>query len=234
MAKALQRGIFRRRGLTAPDIAGPGVVTGIQSAANSAATVVPGAVSKVQSAAGAAATSISGAIGSIIPRNCSIGTGKFCIGIAEGLTCDNLPLNLSQILPSDIVESLGNVDGTQALDEALQKVTTPYIRDCLIVGLLLMFVLTCLFIMSMYGWFSPLAGKTTLGIALSILVGLVFCVPFIIPVVILHVLQSVLGHLPSWIEVRMGDVNTLCLGALCCSVTAVILGNIIPAKYRGS
>jgi hypothetical protein len=97
-----------------------------------------------------------------------------------------------------------------------------------------MFVLTCLFIMSMYGWFFPLAGKTTLGIALRILVGLVFCIPFIIPVVILHVLQSVLGHLPFWIEVKLGEVNMLCIGALCCSVSAVILGNIIPAKYRGS
>jgi len=72
------------------------------SIANSVATAIPSAISQVQSALNAAATAISKAIKELIPKNCLLGTKQFCVGFTYNITCNNLPLTLSNIVLEEV------------------------------------------------------------------------------------------------------------------------------------
>jgi hypothetical protein len=49
----------------------------------------------------------------MIPRNCSLGTKQFCFGFNNRTECNNLPLNLSNIVPEAVATFVG--DQVQAL-----------------------------------------------------------------------------------------------------------------------
>src|SRR5438045_3659875 len=114
-----------------------------QSAASVVATALSPAISKVQSAAGAA-TAIPdiNTIKEMIPRNCSLGTKQFCVEFDNRTECNNLPLNLSKIVPEVVATFIGDqVQALEPLPVILAKVTVENIQGCLIAGLVLMLML---------------------------------------------------------------------------------------------
>ena len=95
-----------------------------QSATNIVATAIPSAISKVQSTA-SAATAIPDItkVKEMIPRNCSLGTKQFCLGFDNRTECNNLPLNLSNIVPEAVATFVGDqVQALQPLPGILIKV----------------------------------------------------------------------------------------------------------------
>jgi hypothetical protein len=181
---------------------------------------------------GIAATAILDAneVKEMIPRNCSLGTKQFCVGFDNRLECNNLPLNLSIIATEAVASFVGNQFQTvQPLQGILAKVTVANIQNCLISGLVLMLVITTIFISSLFGLANCLL---RLGIRIWMLtifiVGLICCVPFGIPTVILFTAQSKIQNLSSAIEVQKGDASNYCLGALCCGFIMVLLATISP------
>ncbi|KAI3573906.1 hypothetical protein IWW34DRAFT_634406 [Fusarium oxysporum f. sp. albedinis] len=215
---------------------------------------LPGAVSRVQSAAGITATSIPDIIKDIpnqvnktqdlakdipelieelFPKNFSLGTGRFCVGLSTNTSCSDLPLNITHIIPPDIVGYLSeNFDSIRALDTALSKITAPYLRYTLIIGIVSTFVSVLAFNASLYGWPSCFRVRTLrpglLHVGARLIVGLALSVPFFVPTIILHILRLKLGQLPSWIQVQPGNVYGLCVGCLCCSLFIIILGTFVP------
>ena len=79
----------------------------------------------------------------MIPRNCSLGTKQFCFGFDNRTECNNLPLNLSNIVPEAVTTFVGDqVQALQPLPGILTKVTMANIQDSLILGLVLMLAMT--------------------------------------------------------------------------------------------
>jgi hypothetical protein len=124
-----------------------------QSAANIVSTAISPAISKVQSAASAAtALPDFNTVKEMIPRNCSLGTKQFCFGFDNRTECNNLPLNLSNIVPESVASFIGGqFQALQPLQGILAKVTMANIQVCLILGLVLMLVMATIFISSIFG-----------------------------------------------------------------------------------
>jgi hypothetical protein len=197
-----------------------------QSATNVVATAIPSAISKVQSAA-SAATAIPdiNIVKEMIPRNCSLGTKQFCVGFDNRTECNNLPLNLSNIVPEAVATFVGDqVQALQPLPEILAKVTVANIQDCLILGLVLMLVMPIILCFAHY----LLGLSIRIGMVIIFVAGLTCCVPFFIPTVVLFAVQSKIENLPSIIEVQKGDVSNYCLGVLCCGVVMTLLATLSP------
>jgi hypothetical protein len=194
-----------------------------QSAANVVATAISPAISKVQSAA-SAATAIPD-IKDMIPRNCSLGTKQFCFGFDNRTECNDLPLNLSNIVPEAVATVIGDqVQALQPLPGILAKVTVANIQHCLILGPVLMFVM--IIILCFANYLLRLSIRT--GMVIIFVAGLICCIPFVIPTVILFVVQSKIENLPSSIEVQKGDVSNYSLGVLCCGVVMMLLATLSP------
>ena len=82
----------------------------------------------MQSAANIAATAIPKAIEELIPKNCSLGMKQFCVGFTHNMTCDDLPLTLSDIVLEEVKSFLGDqVNNLQSLERISMKVTSVYI-----------------------------------------------------------------------------------------------------------
>jgi hypothetical protein len=196
-----------------------------QSATSVVATAIPSAISKAQSAA-SAATAIPDTVKEMIPRNCSLGTKKFCVGFDNRTECNNLPLNLSKIVPEDVATFLGDqVQALQPLPEILAKVTVANIQDCFILGLVLIsIILPITLCVAHY----LLKLSIRIGMMIMFVAGLICCVPFFIPTVILFAIRSKIENLPSSIEVQKGDVSNYYLGVLCCGVVMMLLATFSP------
>ncbi|KAE8442191.1 hypothetical protein EG329_003779 [Mollisiaceae sp. DMI_Dod_QoI] len=81
-------------------------------------------------------TELSNDTKNLLPTNCTIGTRYFCIGFDSHISCQSLPLNLSQLLSSDPEFSL--LEGKPALKSAehlLQSITAGSIQGFIITGL---------------------------------------------------------------------------------------------------
>lgn len=202
----------------------PSAVSRLGGAANTAVdsieTAIPEVISQVRSAANAVATAVPAAIEAILPRNCSIGTNQFCIGRADSVLCYNLPPNISGIIPLEIRNSLGeDFSSIQVFDIALTKITTRTIQDIWIAGLVLIFLILCSTLFSIFR--STFFQLRVWRVVFHLVFGLIFCIPFIITVVTLHILHSKLSSLPNWIQIVQGDLMGLFIGGLCCAVTLV-------------
>jgi hypothetical protein len=77
-----------------------------------AATATSSVVSEAQSVIASAATTVETAIGLIIPKNCSLGLEYFAIGFTDHIHFEDLPLNISNIIPSSItsIEQPSNLE----------------------------------------------------------------------------------------------------------------------------
>lgn len=130
-----------------PDFGTENLLSDIKSAAGPVASQFVSEASeiatKVKSAATSAATGFLRAIERTIPQNLSLGTQSFCVGFIDDVSCQGLPLNLSDLLPS-AVEDLPDVFQTVIQDAIinLQPIATAltniaYIRIFLVLGLVL-------------------------------------------------------------------------------------------------
>jgi hypothetical protein len=134
-------------------------------------TAIPGVASKIQSAIGSAETVGSDAIEASIPRNCSLGTKKFCVGFSyRKPSCDSLPFDISKILaaiPTEVANLLENeikaLQVLKPLEEILAKITAA--RISLIFGLLSLPALAVLFGCVVFG---ELFEKFILGLVICL------------------------------------------------------------------
>ena len=203
---------------------------GLVSPISSAVGKVPAQITKVGSAVGAAATKISATLEATVPKNCSVGTTQFCVGFATKSTCHQLPVDLSQIIPTEIQKDLPDSFDLQAINGVLARITSPYIEWALIAGLVALCILVLAFICTLNGWVNLFVGShkhRATGIFVHYIIGLLFCAPFLVPTVVLGLLVSKMQAAPSWVQFHQGEVFGLCVGCLCCAATVVFLGGLI-------
>jgi hypothetical protein len=179
--------------------------------------------SKIQSAAGAAETAVSkiNAIEALIPRNCSLGIKQFCVGFSDHTKCNNLPLNISDIIPEAITSFIGNeIQSLQALEAIMAKVTPTLIQDCLVFGLGFLAVIAATFVCLIFKLISVATLFLRLGVGLLV----ILCfVPFVIPTAILYLVQSEIQGLGSVVGIEKGDAADQCMGALVCTGVMMLL-----------
>jgi hypothetical protein len=200
----------------------PNAVSQIGDTASGIETAIPAVVSEVRSAANVVATAIPGAVDAIVPRNCSIGISQFCIGLAHTISCYPLPPTISDMIPSEIRNMLGeelqNIQNFDTIFQtALTRVTPTTIQNIWIAGLVLIFLTLISTLSSIYGF--AFFRHRTWRVIYHLVAGLLFCIPFVLPVVILSALVSKARTLPGWIHVVQGELVGLFIGGLCCGMT---------------
>jgi hypothetical protein len=205
---------------------------GIQSAASGIATKVPAGISQIQSAASTLATAIPDSIEAKIPRNLSLGTKEFCIGLPHNISCHDLPFNISSLISTDVqnyFQTEWNDIGT--LSSALTKITPTYIYGSLLLGLVIMLVMTVVTVCSMFVpmiCLPGMLGSKIVKFVVLLLLGTISCVLFIMPVVILSLLNSKAKQLPSWIQTEHGEMGKLTVWGLCLVVVAAVTSVLSP------
>lgn len=214
----------------------PGIIQslggGVQSAANSIATKIPGVISQIQSAASSLSTSIPDLIEARIPRNVSIGTNKFCIGLVHDVSCNDLPLNVSSLILIDVRKYLPpDLTDVESLNSALMKITPKDIYGSLIPRLVLMLIMIFVIIGLMFlplGCLPRMIGLKVVKFGVLLVLGMICCVLFVIPVVFLSILDSKAKQVPSWIQVEHEEVGRLILWSLCFVVIAAVTSALSP------
>lgn len=174
-----------------------------------------------------------------MPKSCSIGTREFCIELLTGRSCNKLPIKLSSIVPQEttlstlfpreIVKSIqARFAGVDTIDTDLSKIAAPYLQYPLVIGLVLVFTILVFLITSLYDLHTIFVGqhRWDVQLAIHLLVGLFFCVPFLIPTIILQHLKSNLGNLPPWVQSQNGGMYNICAVCFSCSIILVFVGSI--------
>jgi hypothetical protein len=208
-------------------IPGSDLIQPLQSEAQSAASVLAiataAAGSKIQSVAGAAQTAVSkiDAIEALIPRNCSLGIKQFCVGFSNYTKCNDLPLNISDIIPETITSFIGNeIQSLQPLEAIMAKVTPIFIQDSLVFGLGILVVMAAIFLCLIFKLISVATLFLRLGVGLLV----ILCsVPFVIPTTILYHVQSEINGLGSVVGIEKGDAAGQYMGALVCAGVMMLL-----------
>ena len=157
-------------------------------------------VSGIPSAVSAAATAVPSAIASAIPN------------AVEAILPRNGSVGIRQVC----------VDHADHVSCA----SLPLGIASLLVGLLLIFVFTCLSIAFVWGRLSFLADNIVLRTCIHLISGLLCWMPFLVPVVTARALASAAEKFP-WIRWQLGEAYGPCVGALCCAGCVVILGSIV-------
>lgn len=219
-------------------IPGGGLVgTGLRSAAGAASTAIPDAASRALSAAVSVETS---AINAVLPKNCSLGTDKFCIGFDSHEVCGDLPFNavaVSQEGASFFAAASGPAGKAltflKSLEKTLVHVTPAYIKVTAIIGLILLLPLAGLFAyfvfkLSTSGAFAKKIASLRIIYKLAILLCIIpVLAPFLVPVGILSVAKAEVQHLGQpVIGMDMGGVSVQLIESLICS-GSISLGLII-------
>jgi hypothetical protein len=206
----------------------------LSNAASIVATVISSVISQAKSVPSTATAAIpdANAIGKLIPRNCSLGTKQFCVGFSNRIECNDLPLNVSNFLPEALTSFIGDqLHDLQPLEGTLAKLTSGFVQDWLISGLVLNLVMAVVFACSLvglpYGLFlQQLTPRLTLALRLTI--GLICVVSFLVPTTILHILCSKSQGLQSNIQAKKGDVSAYYFGALFCVIVMTVLTAFTP------
>lgn len=224
---------------TSHDIAGRHfIIPPLSSAASIAAPIISSVTSQAKSAtsaAGAVAATVipdTNAIEKLIPKNCSLGTKQFCVGFNNRIECNDLPLNVSNVLPETLTSFIGDqVQGLRPLEGILAKFTSRFVQDWVISGLVLNLVMAVVFVCSITGlpcrlFLQQLSSQLTL--ALRFTVGLVCVISFFVPTMILNILCSRSQGLQSNIQAEKGDVSGYYVGALFCVIAMMVLTAFTP------
>jgi hypothetical protein len=227
--KSLTQFNFNLTGIHLPDpliksrtIPARGLLQSFQSEAQSATSLLNTAISGVSSeAAGAVATAVSDitAIEAMIPRNCSLGTKQFCVGFENNTKCNDLPLNISNIVPEAVTKFVGNeIQSLQPLEGILAKVTPANIY--LIVGLIFILVIILIFTCLFFELISFGALLLKLGACLMS----VLCLGlFLFLYLIIRHVQSKVQDFKSVVGIVEGPVGHLTMGALICAGVMMLL-----------
>jgi hypothetical protein len=203
---------------------------GARSALEAAATRVAGAATQAESAISSAAATVQ-SIEDYVPRNCSLGTKRFCIGYKQDVNCSGLPLNLTSLLPVSLQELPGPVENAirdrvetlSQLADSSTRFSAFSVSATLISGLVLMIMVVVLALSLSLGRPQVITGVfgklRVVSRALALLtLGLVCCFPFVLLAVILHTVLKAARGLPSWVEVKTGEACGLGFGALACAL----------------
>ena len=217
------------------------IQNGAKSALSAAATRVVDAADQAQSAISSVATSLQD-MEERLPRNCSLGTKRFCIGYEHESSCSDLPLNLSGLLPASVhdlpapvedairdrAEALSRLAGTSS------KLPAVFVPGTLISGLVSMSAIAVLSLCLAFRWL-PCATKilSKLNVwlrALALLsLGLACCSPLILLALFLDTILRAADELPSWVEVERGEACVFCYGGLACALVLTLLVTASPA-----
>ena len=199
--------------------------------------------SEIKSAVGATASHAADQAATLIedieknvPRNCTLGTKRFCITSMNISECVNLPFNISVVLPNFVKELpssisdviLDQVGALSPLAEGLAKFPTFYVLDTLLSGLVLLTAFTAFAIFSVFKQMSFMLNVIRkLGRGLSVFIvlvfGFLFCIPFALLASFLHGILKKASELPSWVGVRKGTAIDLCYGVLTCASALSVL-----------
>jgi hypothetical protein len=175
-------------------------------------------------------TAIPDSVEALIPRNCTIGTKEFCVGLAHSAPCYSLPPNILQFIPAEVQKLV--INDIQPLNSALEKVTKTNVEDVLVVGVILIFVMSCVSICLMFGRFVCLTAILPhfryLIVGCLVFMGLICCALFSVASFISHEVKLESEHLPSCIQVEQGEVGKLSVGGLGCAIIIAVLGSITP------
>jgi hypothetical protein len=214
---------------------------GAKSALNAVATRVADAASQAESAVSSAAATIQ-SVEEYVPRNCSLGTKRFCVGYKQDVNCSELPLNLSSLLPESLQELPGPVqdairdraDALSQLAESSTRFPAFSVPDTMISGLVLMAIVATLSLSLALGRprvLTRVFGKLkTVPRALALLAfGLVCCSPFVLLGVILGTILRAADELPSWVEVERGEACGLSFAALACALVLAFIFAAAPS-----
>lgn len=186
-----------------------------QSAEGHLSTAIPGAVSGLRSAAGAVQTAnIGGFLDALLPRNCSLGSKKFCFGFDSHSICGDLPLDISVLLPASQGTTASFEQALKPfklLQSCVAEITPGYIEATAIAGLVLLFVLTGLLAyLAMNTKFALFMSRLNPCQALPLRIwicmsSLLSLIPFLLPVGVLSVAKAKIGGIgPPVAEMKMG------------------------------
>jgi hypothetical protein len=162
------------------------------------------------------------AIDALIPINCSVGTQQFCIGFGDKTTCNNFPLELSDFIPGNIAGFITNViPALQSLAIEVARLPST-ILGLFSVGLALLALILLLFSFPIF--FPDVLHflKVFQKLKIALILGLFACSAFLIPLIIIHVIQGKLQSLDSSFEVEKGSIYDLCLIAICWDLFVMI------------
>ncbi|KAK5188865.1 hypothetical protein LTR96_010869 [Exophiala xenobiotica] len=193
----------------------PTAVSEVGSVASDAATAASAAASQANSIASAAATAVNGG-STEIPQNLSIGTKQYCVGFSNHVECQQLPVNVSSIVPQLVSNILSEQTGDlDHLRSVLAKATAVWIREPFIIGTATALVVAVVFCTSMVSW--PFGAGTLLqGLTLllmpRLILGLFCCICYLLPTIVLYLLYSKSKELPSDIKADQGPVGGYCWG----------------------
>jgi hypothetical protein len=207
-------------------VSGRGIIPQVPSEAHSVASSAATGVSSVASQA----KSVASAVATAIPRadaKFSLGTKQFCVGFSNRMECNNLPVNTSKILPKAVMSAVGDqIEDFHRLDGVLARLGPEYIRDSFIFGLATTVVMALVFICSIFGQHFGLVPRQQdlpLVLMFGLVIGLICCVSFLIPTVIIYTLYSKSKGLQSNIKVNRGDVGGYCWGAFFSAIVMTVL-----------
>lgn len=215
---------------------------GARSALKAAATGIVDVAGQAEGAISSAAATLQ-SIEEHVPRNCSLGTKRFCIGYKQDVSCSDLPLNLTSLLPGSVRELPQAVqdairDRATALSQLVEtstKFPALSVPATLISGLILMSIAAALSLSLALGWppYCTIAlGKlSSVPIAQALLalgLGLVCCCPFLLLGVILNTILTAADELPSWVRVERGEACGLGFAALACALVLALVFAAVP------
>jgi hypothetical protein len=191
--------------------------------------------SQVNSATSAIETGIPNA-DSIIPKNCSLGMKQFCVGFENHVDCQDLPLDISKVLPKALTSFGGDqVKDFQSLEGILARVTPGYIRNPIIWGLVVTIATAVAYICFSCAQRIGLIVQRlepTATLVMTSVIGLVCCILFAVPTIICFHLLSKAQTLTSGIRVNKGEVGRYSLGSLICVLVTTALAVFKANSYR--
>lgn len=216
---------------------------GARSALDAAATRVADTASQAESALSSAAATLQ-EIDEKMPRNCTLGTKRICVGYKQDINCSKLPLTLSSVLHNSTQELSrpakdairGRVnDALSQLAKGSGRFPAPYIPATLLSGLLLMTAIAALSLSLALGrppYFTvilrALTSKTSWQSLMALALGLACCSPFILLGVTLNAMLKATDELPPWVRVERGEACGLGFAALACALTLVLKFATVP------
>lgn len=211
------------RGFAPPGLGGgSGIVQSLQSEVPSVTTAALSIASEAQTVISSAITAIQSDLGSVVPRNCTLGTTHFCLGHVNNVTCSRLPLNISDLLSRALPASGSyQLSGLESLYQELKRFSSGTIEGPFILGIISTVILITALQYTFWKGESICAGVfwgMPLEIALGGVGSAVCILSFICSTTFLWILYAETERLPFNITVERGKLWSKSITLLCCAV----------------
>lgn len=177
-------------------------------------------------------------IENLFPKNVSLGLEMFCIWIANKETCAHLPFTISNFISPSVVKIVGKAfKDIEKLEKVLGSATIVWIRNPFIVGVIWTFIDTFIILFAFLSafklplWLEKVAAFLKMPI-ISISLGILLCITFIIPFVCLIVLKTKIGQLPMWIQLQDGSLYVRSAIAMFLAIISASAAIFFTIKFR--